>query len=685
MPRVQDRAKIGLAAAVAGGLILEWSLVWALGPAVVAFTVIPVVFVAWKGGLWAGLLTTLLVSLNHLAACFVVEGTLAPWLHAWGGPASALALIAVTLMISRHAQTVVGQVDALRQAERMLVGSEARYQLAAEGANDGLWEWDLGARTMHYSARWKEMLGWGAEEIGGAPSEWFDRVHVDERDRLTAVLNQAIDNAGRRFSIEFRIRHRDGSWRWISCRGASASDAQLRRLAGWFTDITDRKKAELELRASAFRDPLTGLANRALFMDRLEHAVQRARRRGRTPFAVLLVDLDHFKWVNDAHGHPIGDELLQSAGTRLEATLRPGDTVARLGGDEFVVLLESVPSPTSALLAATRIERFMQAPLKLHGHAVQVSASIGVVFAQGRRDASDLLRDADVAMYRAKAQGGSQAVLFDLALHAEVVRDRTLRHDLQGALSTPAFQMRFQPLVLLETGQPIGFEGLARWSHPTIGEISPQRFVALAEESGTIGALGAWALAEAVAQSRRLQLEAGRSREQLYVAVNLSPREFRDGNLAERIHSALSASGLEPGRLCLEITESALLEEPERAVDVLRELRRAGVRIALDDFGTGYSSLATLHRLPIDCLKIDGSFVQGLETDLDKRAIVESIIALGRRLDLTLVAEGIETIAQRERLREMGATVGQGWLFGQAMPGDELQPYLDRHLAETGT
>ncbi len=675
-----DNRTAFLGAVLLAGVAVEWLFVWVLGPATITLSVIPLFLVARKGGLWLALLSAAVLSINHLLACLVVEGSVAPWALQWGGVPSAFVLVGVGVLVAHNTRLVVRQVEALRQAERMLVGSEARYRLAADGANDGLWEWDLVSRTMHYSARWKEMLGWGAEEISGTPSEWFDRVHTDERTRLTAVLHQAVDNPGRRFAVEFRIRHRDGSWRWVHCRGASDATEDLRRVAGWFTDITERKKADLALRASAFRDPLTGLANRALFMDRLEHAVLRARRRGRTPFALLLVDLDRFKWVNDAHGHPIGDELLQAAGSRLESTLRPGDTVARLGGDEFVVLLESVPTAVSALLAATRIERKLRTPLALHGNAVQVSASIGVVFAEGRRDASDLLRDADVAMYRAKGHGGGQAVLFDLALHAEVVRDRTLRHDMQDALATPAFHMQFQPLVLLQDGRPIGFEGLARWTHPSIGDVSPERFVPLAEESGTIGALGTWALAEAVAQARRLQADPGLSPESLYVAVNLSPREFRDGKLADRIHSALHVSGLEPGRLCLEITESALLEEPERAVDVLRELRRAGVRIALDDFGTGYSSLATLHRLPIDCLKIDGSFVQGLETDLDKRAIVESIIALGRRLELTLVAEGIETATQRDRLRDMGCTVGQGWLFGRAMPQDELRPYLTRTL-----
>jgi len=450
-----------LIAIVAAGIAAEWALVWSLGSAVIALNVIPVVVVSWKRGAVAGVLTTALISLNHAAVCYVVEGSLSPWLIDWGGLLGVLVITPLAVGVARHQRTIAAQVDALRRAEHMLVGTESRYRLAAEGANDGLWEWDMGTRAMQ---------------------------------------------------------------------------------------------------------------------------------------------------------------------------------------------------------------------------VVQMSASIGVVFAQGRRDASDLLRDADVAMYRAKAQGGGQAVLFDLALHAEVVRDRTLRHDLERALSTEAFEMRFQPLVLLESGRPVGFEGLARWTHPDLGSVPPGRFVPLAEEAGTIGALGNWALAEAIRRSRMIQQDAGLAPEGLYVAVNLSPREFRDDSLAMRIHSAIEAAQLEPHRLCLEITESALLEEPDRAVDVLRELRSAGVRIALDDFGTGYSSLSTLHRLPIDCLKIDGSFVQGLETDLDKRAIVESIIALGRRLDLLLVAEGIETQAQRERLREMGCTVGQGWLFGQAMPGDEVKPYLSRAL-----
>lgn len=666
-----------LVAALIGALTLEWALVWVQGPPVLAFSLLPLIVAAWRGGLRWGLGMAALVSIQHVALSLAVDGSLELLWTQWGLGPAILVYGGVGAGVGWLRERVQSQLRALAQAERMLIASEARYRLAADGANDGLWEWDVSARTMHYSDRWKEMLGWGVGEVSGASSEWFDRVHPDERKRLRAALDQTLDHPGRRFSLEFRIRHRDGSWRWIHCRGASSPDPDLRRVAGWFTDITDRKLAELQLRASAFRDPLTGLANRALFMDRLEHAVQRARRRGQSDFAVLLVDLDHFKWVNDAHGHPVGDELLQAAGTRLEATLRPGDTVARLGGDEFVVLLESVPAPGAALLAAGRIERRLQAPLMLHGKSVQMSASIGVVFSHGKRDASDLLRDADVAMYRAKSQGGGRAVLFDLALHAEVVRDRRIRHDLEAALKTSAFSMRFQPLVELETGRPVGFEGLARWNHPDLGAIGPDRFVALAEEAGTIGALGSWALAKALTRARSLQSDKeipGKP----YVSVNLSPREFRDGRLAERIYAALVASGLEPKRLCLEITETALLEEPASAVDTLRELRRAGVRVALDDFGTGYSSLSTLHRLPIDCLKIDQSFVQGLETDLDKRAIVESIIALGRRMDLLLVAEGIETEAQRQRLRQLGCTVGQGWLFGRPMAADEVAPWLKR-------
>ena len=670
-------------AAVTGGvLLLQWALLGVLGVPVAAFAVLPTVAATWTGGTGLGLAVTALLMVDHAALAWWSTGSVAAFPIEWGGLATAVVLGITVVVLGQHRRRVGEQLHAREQAERMLKATEARYRLAASGANDGLWEWDLASRTMHYSDRWKEMLGWGAEEIGMGAGEWFDRVHPDERTRLRAALDQAVDHPGRRFALEFRIRHRDGSWRWISCRGASADETSMRRVAGWFTDITDRKNAELALRASAFRDPLTGLANRALFMDRLEHAVAGARRREGAPFAVLLVDLDHFKWVNDAHGHPIGDELLQAAGTRLEATLRPGDTVARLGGDEFVVLLQSVPTPGAALLAASRVERRLEAPLKLHGKAVQMAASIGVVYAKGRRDASALLRDADVAMYRAKAQGGGRAVLFDLALHAEVVRDRRLRQDMEAALATPAFHMRFQPLARLDTGRPVGFEGLARWDHPEFGPIPPERFVGIAEEAGSIGQLGAWALAQAVAQSRALQSTPDLGDFAPYIAVNLSPKEFKEPKLAERIHAALAAASLEPSRLCLEITETALLTEPDRAVDALRELRRSGVRIALDDFGTGYSALSTLHRLPIDCLKIDGSFVQGLEADLDKRAIVESIIALGRRLDLLLVAEGIETEAQRRRLRDMGCTVGQGWLFGRPMVGDDITPYLRRHVRD---
>jgi diguanylate cyclase (GGDEF)-like protein/PAS domain S-box-containing protein len=573
-------------------------------------------------------------------------------------------------------------ITARKEAEEALRASEERYALAARGAGAGLWDWDLADHRIYFSPRWKEMLGYEDWEIGSSSVEWLSRVHPEDRAGLEEALAAHLDGTTRHFENEHRVLHKNGTYPWMLARGMAVRDGagRVSRLAGSQTDVTERRLAEEQLRHAALHDDLTGLPNRALFSEILERAFERCAHNPGYGFAVLFLDIDRFKLVNDSLGHLVGDRVLITLGGRLRSCLRGGDVVARLGGDEFTIFLDHVTGVELALVIAERMKKELAVPLEVEGQEVVLSAGIGIVLADGRYEgADDLLRDADIAMYRTKLEGGDGYRVFNPEMHAEAVARLQLESDLRRAVERDEIRVLYQPIVDLPTGRVVGFEALVRWHHPTRGLLQPAEFVSTAEETGLIVEVG-----ERVLRTACVQLRAWHERfdpeERLFISVNLSARQFRQADMVERVVGAVVDAGLAPSRLNVEITESALMEGTERHSSGVRSLQEAGVNVHIDDFGTGYSSLGYLHRFSIQALKIDRSFVQELEKGEGNREIVEAIVTLASNLGLDVIAEGVETAAQRDVLLQLRCPLGQGFYFSRPVAPAQAE----RLLAERG-
>ncbi len=571
--------------------------------------------------------------------------------------------------------------------EQSLRTSETRYALAAAAANDGLWDWDLAGARAYFSPRWKGLLGHADHEVGADPDEWFDRVHPDDLDRVRGGLREHVEGRSEAFQCEYRIRHRDGQYRWMSCRGLSVRDGAsvAVRVAGSQTDITDRRMAEEQLRHDAFHDALTGLSNRALIVERVSRCLARSRRDPGHRFALLFLDLDRFKWINDSLGHLVGDQFLVAVARRLVACVRGADSparaehddVARLGGDEFVVLLDGLSDEADALRVADRLQAALAEPTVIDGREVHASTSIGVVVGRaGYAKPEELLRDADTALYQAKARGRGCYAVFDDSMHASAMSRWWIENELRRAVERDELRLVYQPVVCLRTGELLEFEALLRWQHPERGPIPPSDFIPIAEEAGLIGVLGEWVLTRAIGQLRSWdRLLAGRSR--FSVAVNVSGKQLSQPELADFVARRLAESGVSPDRLRLEVTEGALMEKGPSA-DVMARLRAMGVRFHLDDFGTGFSSLSYLHRIPVEAVKIDRSFVNEMTRDHTSASIVQTIVTLAHTLGALVIAEGVETQGQLDQLRLLGCDQAQGYFFNRplevAVATDLLRP-----------
>jgi diguanylate cyclase (GGDEF)-like protein/PAS domain S-box-containing protein len=547
--------------------------------------------------------------------------------------------------------------EELRKKDEALRESQQRFALAVQGTNDGVWDWDLRKDRLYFSPRWKSMLGYSEGEIGDTSADWFALVHPEDQDRLKAKLEQHRQGETSQFEDEHRMRQgKDGTYRWVLSRGFASRDeaGTAYRMTGAQTDVTDRRSY----------DPLTELPNRALFVERLERAMARAIVGGHR-FGVLFLDLDRFKFVNDSLGHLAGDRLLITFARRLEVCVRPGDMVARFGGDEFAILIDGIVGPTDAATVAERIQRALAQPIDLGGHEVYTSASIGIALSTNDvREGDDLLRDADTAMYRAKAAGRARFEVFDAAMREEVTVFMKTESDLRRALEREELRVHYQPIVSLETGAVVAMEALLRWEHPERGLLAPEAFMKVAEETGLIVPIGQWTLRRACQNASTWR---GRDGTRPVVCVNLSARELAASDLVAHVREALAGAALAANRLVLEVTESSLLDTAGDVVQRMEELKALGVRVHLDDFGTGYSSLSYLYRLPIDALKIDRSFVAAMGVSEDAYAIVRTIVTLAHNLHLGVVAEGIESEVQLERLREMGCDQGQGYFFSMAV------------------
>lgn len=572
-----------------------------------------------------------------------------------------------------------------RQTQQALLASEERYALASIGSNDGLWDFDAQTGNTFYSPRWKEMLGLQAVELSPTIESWHGRIHPDDRPRVEQLWEEHAQQPVAHFESEHRLLHAEGSYRWMLCRGAAVRDANGRalRVAGSLTDITQAKVS----------DPLTGLPNRLLFLDRLQHSIDRYKRSPDKLFAVLFLDLDHFKLINDTFGHEAGDQLLIGMSHRIVSAVRSTDRVtikraaadvARLGGDEFTVLLDSISCPEDAQKVAERILLALQEPLLVVGTQVYVNVSIGISVGNGdSRSAQDYLREADTAMYHAKSSGRNRCCMFDPTMQERAARRLSLEHDLRNAVLQEQFLLQFQPIVQLRTGETIGVEALVRWDHPQRGLVPPNEFIALSEETGLIVPLGEWVLrhsCEQMAQWSR-QLRFGNL---MTISINCSRHQLAKPDFVNVMRQVIEETHIDPRCVKLEVTETVLMENPAAVSRTLSQLRALGVKVALDDFGTGYSCLALLHRLPLDVLKIDRSFVMELTSGEHDLAIVRTILGLAHSLQLSVVAEGIETEEQRNVLDALGCEFGQGYLFSHPLNADEIESCFGRRQVTAG-
>ncbi len=578
---------------------------------------------------------------------------------------------------------IKGQIDGrqLERAIRYAIGfaaerqrtleslrlSEERYALAVRGANDGIWDWDLKSNSIYYAPRWKAILGHREDEVGDSPDEWFSRVHPHDRERLKNEIDDHLNGRRAHFESEHRIRHSDGDYRWVLTRGLGVRDERGRvsRMAGSQSDITAHKLAEERLVHDAFHDSLTDLPNRALLLDRISQRLRLQKRRHDSRFALLFLDVDGFKLVNDSMGHQAGDQMLIALGRRLASCVSLFDTVSRLGGDEFVVLLDDVDDPSVVVQVAEQVMSALRAPFQLNGFELVTTASIGIAIGGPEYDSAEaLLRDADIAMYHAKRRGKARFVLFDEPMRTSAISRLEMETGLRAALAREEFLLYYQPVIALQTGRVAGFEALVRWDHPQRGLMSPDDFIPLAEETRLIEPLGLWVLQGALRQLVRWQREHW-SRPALSMSVNISCRQFLQPDLIYQIKKSLLETGVDPRSLRLEITESAIMEDVESAMEGLARLRELGVRVAIDDFGKGYSSLSYLHQFPCDMLKLDRSFIARINAGGENDEIVRTLLALARGLRLEVVAEGVETDAQRAHLRELGCAYGQGFHFSR--------------------
>ena len=557
-----------------------------------------------------------------------------------------------------------------KRAVEDLRASEERYALAARGANDGLWDWNLTADEVYWSPRWKAMLGYEESEIGVSPNEWFDRIHPEDLMTVSQALASHLDGTDSHFETEHRVVDRRGVYRWVLCRGAVVrnSAGTATRLAGSFSDVTDAKLA----------DPLTGLPNRLLFLDLLGRAIKRVERKS-SAFALLTLGLDRFTMVNDTLGPLAADHFLVAVARRLQSSLRPTDavtresssfTLARLGGDEFNVLVDDITEAGDAISVAERLRRALEEPFDIEGSEVFTSANVGIaVSTTGYTRSDDVLRDASVALNRAKA-GGMACEIFDPAMRSRAVSRMQLETDLRRAVDERALEMHYQPILSLRSGRITAFEALVRWRHAERGLVNPGEFIGIAEATGLIHEIGRLTLTESCRQMSRWKHQFGDGAPRV-VCVNMSSRQFADPDLLAEIGAILQHTALAPSSLKLEITESAFIHDIHAAQDTLERSQQLGIEWSLDDFGTGFSSLSHLHQLQVDTVKVDRSFVSRLEDDPRGLEMVQAIVTLAHNLGMDVVAEGVETPEQAAHLLALGCEYAQGFYFSKAVDAAE--------------
>lgn len=575
----------------------------------------------------------------------------------------------------QQAQTLEQARHDLEERQR----AEARLKEAQRIAHTGNWELRLPSRTLLWSEEMFRIYGLEPHARPLALADQLDALEEEDHPQWQYHLAMACLD-GQALNLEGTIRRPDGIRRVVQLLGRPQRNeaGDIVGLVGTLTDITERKQIEERLVYEALHDPLTGIPNRACFMEQLNTAVQQAKTSPDQAFAVLFIDLDRFKVINDSLGHLVGDQLLIECAHRLGTVVRGRDLVARLGGDEFAILINDITTLDEAVRVAERIHDVLRVPVLLEGREIFISASVGVSSnLTGSVEAVDFLRDADTAMYRAKHNGRGRSALFDPQMYEQVNTQLTLENDLQRALERGELRLAYQPIVNLQTSQVVGFEALLRWCHPRWGVISPSTFIPLAEETGLILPLGEWTQTTACQQLQQWRQRLPQATE-LMIGVNLSVKQFANPNLIASIDAALATAQLDPRHLRLEITESALIENPETAESLLAALQERGIQTCIDDFGTGYSSLSMVHRFPVQILKIDRSFTTRLEEDPRGVAMVQSILALAQSLGMTAIAEGVETMAQWQQLQQLGCPYAQGYYIAKPLMADEVEGFLQR-------
>jgi diguanylate cyclase (GGDEF)-like protein/PAS domain S-box-containing protein len=552
--------------------------------------------------------------------------------------------------------------------------SEARFRALVQNSSDAILLVNRDASVTYQSPSADRMFGYPDDALVGHSVE--DLCHPDDLLRVQSGLTDVLSSPGATRRLELRLRRRGGGWLDAEAVVNNLqSDPNVRASVVTVRDVSERKQFETQLTHQAFHDELTGLANRALFTDRVAHALARRERDG-TTLAVLLLDLDDFKTVNDGLGHAAGDSMLRAVAERLAALVRPGDTTARLGGDEFAMVLVDLPSEPAAVHAVERIITVLGQPLVIEGKEVFVQASIGLAFAGDPADTAatpeQLLRNADAAMYVVKTDGKGRYAIFQPHMHAAALHRLDLRADLQRALDHGEFALHYQPIVSMESGGLVGVEALVRWQHPQRGLVPPDAFIPLAEETGLVVPLGLWVMEQACRQVAGWSTGS----DGLSVSINVSQRQLRRAEFGAEVGDVLARTSIDPSRIALEITESAIMAEVEPTIARLRALKDLGVRVAVDDFGTGYSSFSWLRQLPVDVLKIDKEFVDELGRRDQGGFLVAAIIDLAHNLGLRTVAEGIERPTQLARLRDMHCDLGQGFHVGKPMPPEDVVDLL---------
>ncbi|MGA2237311.1 MAG: EAL domain-containing protein [Terriglobales bacterium] len=605
-------------------------------------------------------------------------------LREWVRGLAALVLLFDFYAIYQHLQ--------LHRIRRQLAERDQLFQLISENADDMIALVDSDGRRLYNSPAYHKVLGYSPEDLKTTSS--FEQIHPDDRPRVLEAAEKARQS-GRGERMEYRIRHKDGSWRTLESTACAIRNArgQTDKLVIVNRDITERKRAEEMLAHNAFHDGLTNLPNRALFLDRLQHALTLSKRQSNYKFAVLLIDVDEFKIINDSLGHSAGDELLIQIGQRLRDSVRRADTVsrprvsgapdslanddtlARFGGDEFAVLLDDIRDPIQAVRVAERVQAELASPFLVNQQEIVISASIGIASSiTPHTQAEDLLRDADIAMYRAKRAGKARCEVSDTAMHANAVKRLRLETDLRKALDQGEFRVYYQPIVSLQTGKITGFEALSRWQRSE-SIVPPIEFIPVAEEIGLIVPMNRQLVREACQHLRSWQSEFP-STPPLTMSVNVSSKEFAQPDLASEIRKSLDQTGVDPSCLQLEIIETIAMGDAEKSGHVLAHLKALGVRLSIDDFGTGYSSLSRLRRIPVDTLKIDRAFISNMESDPENREIVRAIIMLAHNLGLKVVAEGTETEEHINLLKKLNCEMVQGYFYSRPADGQAMSKLL---------